>query len=101
MPSTTAATRAIPREGGGYLPPPTREEPLPPRRPERAQSQRKKSGRGKGLGRLIVALAVILAVIAVILIATNGGGTNKGPVNSNSVHGQINGLKQLIQDNEK
>jgi serine/threonine protein kinase len=101
MPSTTAATRAIPREGGGYLPPPTREEPLPPRRPERDQRQRKKSGRGKGLGRLIVALAVILAVIAVILIATNGGGTNKGPVNSNSVHGQINGLKQLIQDNEK
>jgi eukaryotic-like serine/threonine-protein kinase len=101
MPSTTAATRAIPREGGGYLPPATREEQLPPRRPERAQRQRKKSGRGKGLSRLIIALAVILAVIAVILIATNGGGTNKGPVNSNSVHGQINGLKQLIQDNEK
>ena len=39
--------------------------------------------------------------VAVILIVTNGGGGNKGPVNSGDVHGQVNGLKQLIQDNEK
>jgi eukaryotic-like serine/threonine-protein kinase len=97
----------------------TRVEPLPPRTgqmepalsPRAAERQRererergpaqKKGGRGRGLGRLVVALAVILAIVAVILIVTNNGGGNKGPVNSGDVHGQINGLKQLIEDNEK
>jgi eukaryotic-like serine/threonine-protein kinase len=97
----------------------TRVEPLPPRTgqmepalsPRAAERQRererergpaqKKGGRGRGLGRLVVALAVILAIIAVVLIVTNNGGGNKGPVNSGDVHGQINGLKQLIEDNEK
>jgi hypothetical protein len=54
------------------------------------------------LRRWLVLLAVVLAVVAVILIVTqSGGGNNKGPVNSNDVHGQIDGLKQLIQDNSK
>jgi hypothetical protein len=97
----------------------TRVEPLPPRTgqmepalsPRAAERQRererergpaqKKGGRGRGLGRLVVALAVILAIVAVVLIVTNNGGGNKGPVNSGDVHGQINGLKQLIEDNEK
>jgi serine/threonine-protein kinase len=98
MPRTTASTRAMP--SGAMLPPPTREEQLPQarRRPER---QQRKSSRRRGLRRLIVALAVILAIVAVILIATSGGGGNKGPVTSGDVHGQVDGLKQLIQDNEK
>jgi eukaryotic-like serine/threonine-protein kinase len=97
----------------------TRVEPLPPRTgqmepalsPRAAERQRererergpaqKKGGRGRGLGRLVVALAVILAIVAVVLIVSNNGGGNKGPVNSGDVHGQINGLKQLIEDNEK
>ena len=29
------------------------------------------------------------------------GGNNKGPVTSNDVHGQVDGLKTLIQDNTK
>jgi hypothetical protein len=37
----------------------------------------------------------------VLIVSQSGGGTNKGPVNSNDVHGQIDGLKQLIQDNSK
>jgi serine/threonine protein kinase len=101
------ATQAMPRTQMGRM------EPLPPRtgmmepaRPPRAAEERrarpaKGKGRGQGLRRLVVALAVILAIIAVVLIATNTGGGNKGPVNSGNVHGQINGLKQLIQDNEK
>ena len=97
MPRTTGAGRAMPP--GAMLPPPTREEPLPA--PRRERPARRKSSRGRGLRRLIVALAVILAIIAVILVATNGGGGNTGPVNSGDVHGQIDGLKQLIQDNEK
>jgi serine/threonine-protein kinase len=98
MPRTAGGTRAMP--AGAMLPPPTREEQLPPaRRPER--QPRKKSGRGRGLRRLIIALAVVLVIVAVILIATSSGGGNKGPVNSGDVHGQIDGLKQLIQDNEK
>jgi eukaryotic-like serine/threonine-protein kinase len=99
MPRTTAATRGMPP--GAMLPPPTREEELPAPRRRREPAQRKRTTRGQGLRRLIIALAVILAIVAVILIATQGGGGNNGPVNSGDVHGQVSGLKQLIQDNEK
>jgi serine/threonine-protein kinase len=101
------ATQAMPRTRMEPLPPRTGMEQLPPRAAERQRAReqraapRKKKGRGQGLRRLVIALAVILAIIAVILIVTNGGGSNKGPVNSGDVHGQINGLKQLIEDNEK
>jgi serine/threonine-protein kinase len=101
------ATQAMPRTQMGRvdpLPPRTgMMEPVPAPMPagrERQRPARKKS-RGQGLRRLVIALAVILAVIAVVLILTNGGGNNKGPVNSGDVHGQVDGLKQLIQDNEK
>jgi serine/threonine-protein kinase len=102
----TDATQAMPRTRMEPLPPRTGQmEQVPPRVAERqrAREQRpaKKKGRARGLRRLVIALAVILAVIAVVLILTNGGGGNKGPVNSGDVHGQINGLKQLIEDNEK
>ena len=70
-------------------------------RREARELQPKRKGRGQGLRRLVVALAAILAIVAVILILTSSGGGNKGPVNSGDVHGQINGLKQLIEDNEK
>ncbi|HEX6459330.1 MAG TPA: protein kinase [Thermoleophilaceae bacterium] len=102
------ATQALPRTQMGRM------DPLPPRtsmmesapapaaaRARERQPARRKSGRGEGLRRLVIALAVILAIVAVVLIVTNGGGANKGPVNSGDVHGQIDGLKQLIQDNEK
>jgi eukaryotic-like serine/threonine-protein kinase len=104
------ATRAMPRTEMGRM------EPLPPRtgmmepvrpptpaqqRREARERQPKPKGRGQGLRRLVVALAAILAIVAVILILTSSGGGNKGPVNSGDVHGQINGLKQLIEDNEK
>ena len=49
---------------------------------------------------LAVLLAVILVAIAIILVITqSGGSSNTGPVNSGDVHGQIDGLKQLVQDN--
>ena len=70
-------------------------------RREARERQPKRKGRGQGLRRLVLALAAILAIVAVILILTSSGGGNKGPVNSGDVHGQINGLKQLIEDNEK
>ena len=99
------ATRAMPRTG--------RMEPLPPRTGameparvpaaarERPARPAKRKTRGQALRRLAVALIVALAVVAVVLILTSSGGGNKGPVNSGDVHGQINGLKQLIEDNEK
>ena len=97
------ATQAMPRTGRMEpLPPRTgqMEAALPPRAPQRQRPAKKKS-RGQGLRRLAVALILILAVVAVVLIVTNNGGGNKGPVNAGDVHGQVDGLKQLIEDNEK
>jgi eukaryotic-like serine/threonine-protein kinase len=104
------ATQAMARTRVEPLPPRTGQmEPALSRRAAERQRERerervpakRKGGRGRGLSRLVVALAVILAIIAVVLIFTNNGGGNKGPVTSGDVHGQINGLKQLIEDNEK
>jgi serine/threonine-protein kinase len=95
------ATQALPRTRMEPLPPRTGAmEPVPPVAPTRPPRERKRR-RGDGLRRLVIALAVILAIIAVVIIVTQGSGSNKGPVNSGDVHGQIDGLKQLIQDNEK
>jgi serine/threonine-protein kinase len=102
----TEATQAMPRTQMGRM------EPLPPRTgmmeparaptaPPRERRPAKRKSRGQALRRLAVALIVALAVVAVVLILTSSGGGNKGPVNSGDVHGQINGLKQLIEDNEK
>jgi len=83
------------------LPPRTEVGRAPARRPP-ARDDRRAPGRGRMIARWLVLLAVILAIVAVILVATqSSGGNNKGPVNSNDVHGQIDGLKTLIQDNSK
>jgi serine/threonine protein kinase len=103
------ATQAMPRTQMGHmdpLPPRTgRMDPVPVPAPmpaaARERQPAKRKTRGQGLRRLALALIILLAIVAVILIVTNGGSSNKGPVNSGDVHGQINGLKQLIQDNEK
>jgi eukaryotic-like serine/threonine-protein kinase len=96
------ATQAMPRTHMEPLPPRTRQEQVVAAPPRASRDrQRQKKGRGQGLRRLVILLAVALAIIAVVLIVTQSGSSNKGPVNSNDVHGQINGLKQLIQDNEK
>jgi eukaryotic-like serine/threonine-protein kinase len=95
------ATRALPRTRMEPLPPRTGAmEPVPPMAPTRPPRERQRR-RGGGLRRLVLALAVILAIVAIVIVVTQGGGSNKGPVNSGDVHGQIDGLKQLIQDNEK
>jgi eukaryotic-like serine/threonine-protein kinase len=101
MAADTDATRALPRTrqraAAG-----TRVAPPPARQPV-ARERRAKPSRGQGLRRLVVALAVLLAGVALALLITQGGGNqaNTGPVNSSDVHGQIDGLKQLIQDNER
>jgi len=83
------------------LPPRTEVGRAPARRPP-ARDDRRAPGRGRMIARWLVLLAVVLAIVAVILVATqSSGGNNKGPVNSNDVHGQIDGLKTLIQDNSK
>lgn len=99
------ATQAMPRTQMGRmepLPPRTgRMDPVPAAAAARQRQPAKRKSRGQGLRRLALALIVILVIVAVVLLVTNGGGANKGPVNSGDVHGQINGLKQLIEDNEK
>jgi eukaryotic-like serine/threonine-protein kinase len=92
--AATGATRRIP--------PRTEVGRAPARRPPPTREERRPAGRGRMIARWLVLLAVVLAIVAVILVATqSSGGNNKGPVNANDVHGQIDGLKTLIQDNSK
>jgi eukaryotic-like serine/threonine-protein kinase len=102
------ATRAMQTDTGVIpesqrLPPRTVVAPPPQRRaPAREERRQQQPKRGSALRRLVVLLAVILVALAIVLVLTqSGGGSNTGPVNSSDVHGQIDGLKQLIQDNEK
>jgi eukaryotic-like serine/threonine-protein kinase len=102
------ATRAMPMDTGVIpesqrLPPRTVVAPPPQRRaPAREERRQQQPKRGSGIRRLVVLLAVLLVAVAIALVLTqSGGGSNTGPVNSTDVHGQIDGLKQLIQDNEK
>ena len=93
----TGATQALPESQ--RIPPRTTVAP-PPQRRAPARDDRRPASRGRGLKRLAVLLAVILVAIAIILVITqSGGSSNTGPVNSGDVHGQIDGLKQLVQDN--
>jgi len=99
MPADPDSTRAMPESMG--LPPRT-EVGLPPTRRSAPPPQQRKKGRNQGLRRLIVLLAVVLAVVAVVLIVTqSGSGGGNGPVNAGDVHGQIDGIKQLINSNTK
>ena len=92
--AATGATR--------HIPPRTEVGRAPARRPPPARDDRRAPGRGRMVARWLVLLAVVLAIVAVILVATqSSGGNNKGPVNANDAHGQIDGLKTLIQDNSK
>jgi serine/threonine-protein kinase len=100
LPSEPDATQALPQSM--RLPPRTEVGVPPTRRPAPPREQQRGSGRGQGLRRLLVLLAVVLAVVAVILIVTQSSGTSGNkPVNAGDVHGQIDGIKQLINDNTK
>ncbi|MGZ4200675.1 MAG: protein kinase domain-containing protein [Thermoleophilaceae bacterium] len=100
MPSEPDATQALPQSM--RLPPRTEVGVPPTRRSAPPREQQRGSGRGQGLRRLLVLLAVVLAVVAVILIVTQSSGTSGNkPVSASDVHGQIDGIKQLINDNTK
>jgi eukaryotic-like serine/threonine-protein kinase len=84
------------------IPPRTEVGRAPTTRAPARDERRAPPSRGRLLRRWLVLLAVVLAVVAVILVVTqSSGGNNKGPVTSNDVHGQVDGLKTLIQDNSK
>ena len=94
----TSATQALPRTQ--RIPPRTDVVPPPPQRP--AAREPRRPSRAQRLRRLIVLLAVVVAAVAIALIvSTSGGGGGNGPVNSNDVHGQIDGLRNLVQNNQK
>jgi serine/threonine-protein kinase len=99
MPRDTRASETIPHEQ--RLPPRTTVGGPAPRRPQAREERRAPSGRQRAR-RWVALLAVLVAAVVVVLIlAQSGGGNNKGPVNAGDVHGQIDGLKKLIQDNQK
>jgi eukaryotic-like serine/threonine-protein kinase len=94
----TSATQALPRTQ--RIPPRTDVAPPPPQRP--AAREPRRPSRAQRLRRLAVLLAVVVAAVAIALIvSTSGGGGGNGPVNSNDVHGQIDGLRSLIQNNQR
>jgi serine/threonine-protein kinase len=93
----TEDTRAIPRTQ--RIPPRTTVASPPQRRAPAREDRRPSPARARARRWIAVLAVLVAAVVAVLILTQTGGGSNKGPVNSGDVHGQIDGLKQLIQDN--
>jgi eukaryotic-like serine/threonine-protein kinase len=96
----TSATRAMPRTS--YAPPsePYYAEPTapPPRRDDREARRAARRRRMASFFAVLLVLAAIAAVAAAV-IASNDSGGGVSPVNEDNVQQQIDGTRQLIQDN--
>ncbi len=100
MPAT-AATQAVasPRTAPPVAAPAPR-----PYRPEPAAAPRSTTpaGRNRRVRALVIGLVVLLAAVAVIIVlsATDGSSSRQvAPVSERSVPSQVDGLKQLIEEN--
>ncbi len=82
--------------------PPTAEPtaPPPPARDDRAARKAASRRRLATFFALLLVLAAIAAV-GVALVASSDNGSSVSPVNENDVQQQIDGIRQLIQDNTK
>lgn len=93
LPAGTSATQALPRDPATAAP---RRRPTPPREVPR---ERERRGRRR-LGNLAIVIALLLAGAAVAFaIASSGGGDAVQQVVEDSVRDQVDGLRQLIEDN--
>jgi eukaryotic-like serine/threonine-protein kinase len=100
----TAATEALRTRGQPARPPIA---PQPPRGraadPARAdQRATKKAKRRRRWGTFLAVLAVLMAVAAVaIAVLSSGGGSSVSPVDQGDVQGQVEGIKQFLQDHTR
>ena len=100
----TSATRAMPRTSYAPPPQPVYAEPTaPPRRRDDREDRRAARRRTMAsFFALLLVLAAVAAVgIAVIASDDDGGGGGVSPVDAGDVQQQIDGLRELIEDNTR
>jgi serine/threonine-protein kinase len=104
----TAATQAMRRTTVGPAPtrvhqtaPPVTAPPRRDRRDERAAARQ--GARRRRFGSFVALLAAIaaIAVVAVALLSSSDGGGTVDPVDSGDVQGQIDGLRDFIQEHSR
>ena len=104
----TAATRAMRRTTVGPAPtrvhqtaPPVTAPPRRDRRDERAAARQ--AARRRRFGSFVALLAAIaaIAVVALALLSSSDGGGTVDPVDSGDVQGQIDGLRDFIQEHSR
>jgi serine/threonine-protein kinase len=101
--SGTLATQALPVEPRTAAPPSRRRAAVspPPARPARREPERRRRGRRR-LANLAIFLALLLAGAAVAFaIASSGGGGDAPQVIEDNVRDQIDGLRNLIEENSQ
>jgi serine/threonine-protein kinase len=96
----TSSTRAMPRTS--YQPAPAYAEPTapPPRRRDDREARRvARRRRMASFFALLLVLAAIAAVAVAVIASQDNGGGGVSPVDADNVNDQIQGLRQLIEDN--
>jgi eukaryotic-like serine/threonine-protein kinase len=104
----TAATQAMRRTTAGPAPtrvhqtaPPVTAQPRRERRDERAAARQ--AARRRRFGGFVALLAAIaaIAIVALALLSSSGGGETVDPVDSGDAQGQIDGLRDFIQEHSR
>jgi eukaryotic-like serine/threonine-protein kinase len=101
----TSATRAMPRTA--YAPAPASDPPSAPATvPPPARRDRREAARAAGRRRLATFFALLLVVAAIAavglaILASDDGGNGVSPVDANDVEQQIQGLRDLIEQNAR
>jgi serine/threonine protein kinase len=101
----TSATRAMPRTA--YAPAPASHPPSGPATvPPPARRDRREAARAAGRRRLATFFALLLVVAAIAavglaILSSDEGGSGASPVDANDVEQQIQGLRDLIEQNTR
>jgi eukaryotic-like serine/threonine-protein kinase len=98
---STSATRAMPRTSYEAVPAYSEPTAPPPRR--RDDRDARKAARRRQLATFFALLLVLAAIAAVgvALVASSDNGSSVSPVDKGDVQQQIDGIRQLIQENTK
>jgi eukaryotic-like serine/threonine-protein kinase len=96
----TSSTRAMPRTS--YQPVPAYAEPTAPPPRQRDDREARRVARRRRMASffaLLLVLAAIAAVAVAVIASQDNGGGGVSPVDADNVNDQIQGLRQLIEDN--